>query len=504
MFKNRVYRTPLTTGAADEYFRNITGQPYDNDTTFVSTMRALLDHRIGPEDTVHVSFGSSQYSHRYISECPERRMVGVICSNWYGAENSVYIHDIQSRNTESTDANFGVLEREFCNVYKSYKPLTRITDFYRKSFRVLCFVDPASCSTILFVDNLNMQKLHYLQCSMLAFMPWYFDPNVGITDEEKALLNSLCEKTPDNYLSCIEKIAGGYDFESGRIKNLLKGFESKYERRQASEVRNDITMLDRDIENLMSRYASLLEDRNMKCALLAGLEQKMATTSDEDSEIMKYFLRNKRLYLENVTEQYMTFAVMGYLAYFDEEAAKKYISTGNGYMYRYCNTDEDREKLKELLEAIFIDETLKIRFCAAYKFNLGGRVTAIDNYYFSDLSAVFNSYMPNPHIDRYRCMGNYESAINKSLANRDYISALEQCIASAQSLNFHDSTVMVEFVRQLCTDGGKNNKCIELPDGTVVTPDEAMKYLEAQRQPCAEAAPDVSTTEAESCDGGVF
>ena len=88
--------------------------------------------------------------------------------------------------------------------------------------------------------------------------------------------------------------------------------------------------------------------------------------------------------------------------------------------------------------------------------------------------------MPNPHIDRYRCMGNYETKINNLLKNRDYIGALEQCAASAKSLNFHDSTVMSEFVRQICTNAGKNNRCIELPDGKVVKPAEAIKWIEAQ------------------------
>jgi len=85
--------------------------------------------------------------------------------------------------------------------------------------------------------------------------------------------------------------------------------------------------------------------------------------------------------------------------------------------------------------------------------------------------------MPNPHIDQYRCMGNYSATINSLLRDNNYIGALEQCIASCKSLNWGDSTVMAQFIRTMYT-GGK--RCIELPDGSIVKPLAAIKWLEEQ------------------------
>lgn len=65
--------------------------------------------------------------------------------------------------------------------------------------------------------------------------------------------------------------------------------------------------------------------------------------------------------------------------------------------------------------------------------------------------------------------------------NRDYIGALEQCVASCKSLNWGDSTVMGTFMNTMWnSDDGYNNRCIELPDGRVVKPAEAIKWLEQQ------------------------
>ena len=57
--------------------------------------------------------------------------------------------------------------------------------------------------------------------------------------------------------------------------------------------------------------------------------------------------------------------------------------------------------------------------------------------------------------------------------------------ASCKSLNFGDSPVMSEFMRQMygLTDTTlTNNRCIELPNGRVVTPKEAIEYLKSQKE----------------------
>ena len=64
-----------------------------------------------------------------------------------------------------------------------------------------------------------------------------------------------------------------------------------------------------------------------------------------------------------------------------------------------------------------------------------------------------------------------------------YIGAVSQCVASCKSLNFGDSVVMGEFMESLYgTRTSLNNKCIELPNGSTVTPKEAIAWLKKQEE----------------------
>ena len=117
--------------------------------------------------------------------------------------------------------------------------------------------------------------------------------------------------------------------------------------------------------------------------------------------------------------------------------------------------------------------------CCAYQFDLNGRVRGLSGH---NYGYEFRECTPNTHIDRYSCMGNYERTINELLKNHNYIGAIEQCVASCKSMNFADSPVMQEFMSRLYGLSGSNVniRCIELPDGRVVEPKEAIEWLKAQ------------------------
>ena len=489
MFKNSVSSTMLTSDAANTFFPNITGESYGSDCTFLATLRALVAPRLPEGESIHLSFGSSEFNAAVVSETPAKRMVDMICGNMYFGGGQVYIHNLRNRDEDSNVACIELLKSQFCEVYDGWQFLDKISLFYQKSFRVICFINPNSKSVALFVDNLNLQKIHYLQAATLALFPWYFDPAKGVSEIELALVQSFRERNSDKYLSCIAEIAKQYDFESGRIRHMLADFETAYERRECEKVKGDISRIDSELNNLDSRIAEFLRKRNDLCIRLLGLERRIE--DGVESEIMEYFLCNRKLYLEMVDRNYMYFAVRDYLSYFDEDAAQSYINRESGYFYQHCGSSFTKEGMKKLLNAIFVEQTLKIRFCAAYRFELTGSVRPESNHEFGP---EFDGYKPNPHIQRYACMGNYTNPINKALQKRDYITALEQCIASAKSLNFHDSTVMEYFVGEFTRNGGSAYKAIELPDGRIVSPKEAIKWIEEQEAAAnAAAEPETET-----------
>lgn len=479
MFKTSIASTPLTTDAANSYFKNISGQTFGSDNSFLATLRALVAPRIKEEDSIFLRFNRSDYSSSQIANVPIEHVVNAICSSYELSEarNQIAVHSFTSDH-ESNLSNMRAIEK-LPACYSGYYQLDKVKAFYRKSFSVDCYINPELKNVIIFVDNLDNKKLHYLQVSILAFLPWYFNPEEGVSDIEMQLIYSLRESSPEKYQNCLAKIAEQYDFRTARIRQLLSGFETRYEKIEVENVRNSIRSTDTTINQYNDEIGVLLGRRNELCIRLMGLERKIAE-GGEDSEIMEYFLCNNRLVLEDVTDTDMYFCVKDYLTYFDREMAEQYINNDRSFVYSNHRGDSI-EKMKKLMYEIFVSEEprLRIKVCAAYRFNLNGNVGTQGGHCFS---YEFSDCMPNPHIDRYNCIGNYERTINQLLMNRDYIGALEQCVASCKSLNWGDSIVMETFMKTMWgTSGdGYNNKCIELPDGSVVKPNDAMKWLEQQ------------------------
>ena len=485
MFKTSIQTTPLTTDAANAFFSNINGQRFGVDNSFLATLRALVAPRIQEGETLTLSFGRSTYSSSDILGKPGDRVVSVICKDYdlIDMRGCIVIHSLSS-DSDSNKTNLKILESYFTGHYTGYYRLEKIKEFYRKSFNVDCYVNPENKSVIVFVDKLDNKKLHYLQISILAFLPWYFDPAAGVSELEMELLYALRETTPEKYEACLARIAEKYDFKTARIRQLLSGFETRFELIECDRVRSEITSYDQQINHLNDQIGILLSSRNDSCIRLLGLETKIANGGGE-SEIMDYFLCNSKLCLENVTDTDMYFSVKDYLTYFDQDMAERAINNPNSFVYRSSREEErssiSTEGMKRLMTEIFLSETprLRIKFCAAYRFSLNGSVSPQRRHTFEH---EFSDAMPNTHIDGFACMGNYVRPINTLLQKQDYIGAIEQCIASCKSLNWGDSPVMGQFMRAMWggNDYGHNNRCIELPDGKVVNPVEAIRWLEEQ------------------------
>jgi len=61
------------------------------------------------------------------------------------------------------------------------------------------------------------------------------------------------------------------------------------------------------------------------------------------------------------------------------------------------------------------------------------------------------------------------------MQKKDYVGAIDQAVVSARNLNFYDSTVIGNFAHNLSC---ATIKCIEKPDGTILTPLEIIMEME--------------------------
>ena len=484
MFTEAITATSFTTDFVDGLMNNIRGDSfYDcgkRDDTFLSTLRALLYKKVPDGESIDLKFlGSNNFSASLSDDCIKSSLVSIISSNDMmnkGRINIVYIRN-------NTIADCGIILDKIdgfsSEVLPNYKKINRITEFYIKNFKVYCYVNEENKNVILFTEPLNAQRVHYLQCSIIAFMPWFFSKEIGVSDLEMNLIKTLNKKVASDYIKAIDDIYAQYDFRTEKIRKYLNNFEHKIEERKLEEYNRSLLNVLRDLENLRNSISSKLSKKREYDMMIGALTEHLASNTEEESEVMKYFLRNKNIHLEEVSGDKVTFVATGYLRYYDEDEVERMIKNSSSLLYRHSDKIPASE-MKKLMNALFIDRTLKMRFCAKYYFEISSNADCVAH---TGYSGEYATYMPNPHIQHYSCIGNYVETIPELAQKGDYIGVIEQCIASCCSLNFNDPTVMQRFVKIICNGSDyedyTNTNCIELPDGTVTDAFGALKYLKS-------------------------
>lgn len=477
MFQQKIDQTPFTVGNVNDFFsetiRELNGGA---DKTMISTLRALLYQRIG-SDTLSVQYTSSRYSGTDIATTTAKDLVSYMLNeNPSRSHNKLFIHGI---NGESVDRNacFKLIKQRFTRAFSGFERVQKVTDFFRKSFVVVCYVNPTSKTTVIFIDKITVRKFHAIQSAAFAFLPWYFDPTQGVTKHEMDLVQSLQEKTPDKYNETLAHIISAIDIRGTLIRRNLEGFERRYDERQISILENEIETDNNSINRYLRDLASKTRSVQDKMLRVNALKERRDNT---ESEVMEYFLRNKNLDFIKLRDEEVTFNCRGQLIYFNEELAKRCIDRNTSFVYEHMSGNLTKAGIKKLMSAIFVEQELFINVCGTFTLDLTAGVSALSGQSYD--SAIYGDYTPNPHLYHFGCLGENSGLIAQHIRDGNLIGAIEQCCAATCSLNFNDGAVMGRFMNTLFGGGRLNNKCIQLPTGDVVKPEEAIEWLNKREQ----------------------
>lgn len=471
MFSQVINSTAMTSNAAEAYFsERITGDNYQGDRTFLSTLRALLDKRIGAN---HLVLSTN-------SLCPSSGDVDM------GRETCRYYHQLFDVTDymklvnlygSYTDTAFDMIKDYYADT-DDWIRLDPITDFFRRSFDVLCFVNARLQETVFFVKNLNMRKYHQLQVGILTALPWYFNPKTDgrPTEIEMELLRALQEKTADHYCDVLNRMAAEANYEEEYTRSMLHKVETKYIQNRLDDLREEIANIHRSIRDYQEQINAGCARINDRSAELFGLEAKIASGENE-SMLCDYFLSNKSLKLERIQRDvFLYFHVNTYMTYFDSDAAETFLDNPNSTFYRTCG-DWTKDEIKKLFTMIFVDQSIRVRMCAGYKLDLRGGFSAVGKM---DFDGDEFDRLPNPHIAHYECLGDYSRRINESVKKCDYIGILENAIASAMSVNVMDAPVLNAFVNDIF--GGVGGSCFELEDSRKMNINEVREYVQKEME----------------------
>lgn len=465
MFKQKLTETPFYNSEADLILGNINGS-FTDDSSFISTLRALLGKRIPEEQKVYLR----------VSKYYGTATAAAVCDYMPAEENCIELF-------EKVGVDFETVDKFVTKNYPKWVRVPKITEFYRKAFPVACYVNYETKSAFILTRTLETAEFRYLQCSIPVFLPWYFEGENALKEADMRLIESLTKKTAADYLECLNEMAREYDFEKSFIKRLLGGFETRADRAICERSENKINDIVREINTLNRKIGMLLAQKSQEETNLLGLRTKIEKNG-ENSEIEDYFLSNRCVSLVSASDREINFICTADAEYFDSEMVESVLQNPSSYIYdkRGKRDGISSGDMAKLIREIFINGRLKLRMCAAYKVSLNGAVLGQIDY---DYGFRGEGCLPNPHIDKYACLGNYHRTINECLLEHDYISAIEQCVASCKSLNFGDYTVMDTFMDKMYRG---TQKCIVLPSGETVTIKKAVEWLNAEGENESEQA----------------
>lgn len=483
MFREQIASTPFTGGIPDSVLGRISGNCYQSDESFVSTLRALVYPRMPEEDTLNLAIRTYALTRREIATNTASvifRHITIANIATASQPRVLRLYIANNSNQDDNTACLDYIDKELLKFTDNrLVKVEKFTEFFRNFFRCSCYIDPAAKATFLFTEPLNLKKFHFLQIAVPVMLPWYFPAESGITQQERTLIESFKEPTAASYMAALAAAAEKYDFRGMFIKNELGNFETCFLEEQAQDIEHDIGRCMDAISEHQDSIVSLTRRQYDLNIRLLGVHAKIAE-GDGTSEIVSYFLHNRNLSLVRTDDDALTFDCKGYLTYFDEEIARRFISSGNSIFYRAA-TGVSHDDMVLFMRALFLDQTVRLKLCARYTFRLTGSVQGESSARFGP---EFADCLPNPHINAYRCLGSHQAEINTLLKDHNYVAAIEQCVCSCMSLNLADGVVIGEFMRYLFgrADSSINTRCVELPDGSVVTAKKAIAWLKERNE----------------------
>ena len=473
MFNKAIHDTVLASEVADRLFSNMTSSG-SLDQSFPATLRALLRKRLPQNETMRLTCKALFQSVGELgnASAPHRFTWFLENAPLHPREPAHHIHIVHTvdaeagvKMLETVKANAGVGKRFMVD-------FTRRDDlhvFFARKAKALFYTHNSGGCTIIFTDRLELKRFHALQMMIPKYLPRLFAGN-PLTEAETALLKSLGDKSAVGYETLLAGFAKELDIRAEIIRGKLAGFETVFERMRADELRNEISSYKTDYNH----YLSLMRDVSNKMReceyTLAGIE---GAVNDQpgDSELVEYFMCNKNLSVIQVRNTAIDFIAHGYADIFDEEAFGRYVGNHKGHLYAQLPATITKPQMERLYRAVFSEGVYKLRVCAAYRADMKSGLTAHQRYVFPGESM---GHLPNPHIQHFGCIGAYAGRFMEYMHKRDYVGAIDQAVVSARNINFHDSSVMAVFARELSRT---TMKCLEKPDGTLLTPLEAIEEL---------------------------
>ena len=335
----------------------------------------------------------------------------------------------------------------------------------------------------IFINSRDMRFYHMLISFISLLFPSLFEKK-PLEEQDYNVIKALSKTSKDMFIQKIQEAVQPYVMEFRRLMltNLLRLMHDKKIESAKANVDNQRGRV-RNAEDVFTNEIKRLKE------LIVIFEGMKATEQYDQPEedLVDYLSHNKQIHNMTIEGSLLKFSVATLLNNYNPDAWETFKQRGYIYEGKY-NYDgrfdvsllepfKTRENRKILLDNIFSESPeFTVKMAGNYILDLDSSATSTRrNYNYNDADPVFKGCMPNPHLKFYECLGGYKTRIGAALRDRNYIAAIELCIASAGSVDLDETEQTFRpFLGYLMSS---KEKVLRRKDGVDMTPEEALLYL---------------------------
>lgn len=330
-----------------------------------------------------------------------------------------------------------------------------------------------------FVNTDDIKIYHGLISFISLLFPSLFSELPLRKPEDYDVILSLSKSDKNVFIEKIQNAVQPYitDFRRLMLGNLLRSIhESKIENALSSV--NTQRVYISDIERT---YAN--EIKKLKELIVVYEGMKVTECYDKPEEdLVEYLSTNKLIHNLSISNGRLIFNVATYLNNFNENAWDTFSKRGFIYDGKYktnlnIQAFTDRDNRKILLDSIFgEDSEFVVKVAGNYILDLNSSyLQSSRGYDYAMADPIFKSYLPNPHLELFACLGGYKERVMRALRDGNYVAAIELCCASAGSVNLEETDQTFRpFIGWILNS---REKILHRKDGVEMTPEEALIYL---------------------------
>ena len=334
-------------------------------------------------------------------------------------------------------------------------------------------------NAVMIAVNSSDMRLYHL---MLSFVSLYFPALFNdhpLQEADYNLIKSLSKKDRMEFYQSVKAMVEPYNLEFRRIQ--LSSFMRQLHQVKIDAANNNVTSRRYDVQQLEERYVEAIRILRQAIVEYEGLKATENYDAPEEN-FVEYLAQNKDIHNLSVRNNRICFTVATLLNNYNVDAWHVFSERGHIYDGEYgtrltSEVFKNRENRKLLFDNIFSDSPLlMVRMAGNYQLDLQScRVSTDDCYNYVEADPLYKNYMPNPHLKLYSCLGGYKDKVMQQMVARNYIGAINLCMASAGSVNLDETTQTFRpFLGWILNS---TDKILVTKDGKEMTPEEALIWL---------------------------